>query len=488
MIQIAREAETDPHAIHEAPVTTPVRRLDQTLAARQPELPVEPPASDVTAFRLLVTEPLDGAANMALDEALLLTRLRAPGAADDPLLRLGPAHGLARLRSAPRRPHRRRGRLAPGARPRAPAHRRQRDPPRRARPRADLQRGRRRRGLRRRGRPAGHLPVDRRRARAPGFAASARPSTWCRCSRRIRRACPRSASRAPARYELEVDGRKLVGSAQRRQGGGFLQHGSVMLGADAERLRRVFPGGGDPLAGMTTLEAVLGRRPSFDETVEALAEGFREAHGDRPPAGRPHRGGAGAGRLARRDQVRDRRLDPTRAGVRPPIMGPPARRPLARRRAWAPDGGGARVSRTRRGWAWARSCSTATACCWCGAARRRRRASGAFPAGSSSSASASRTRCVREVEEESGLRVRVVGLCGVIDRVVPDPDEDAVRYHYVIVDYVATVESGTPPGRQRCRRGVLGAGRRPRAASTPPMASPPWCRPGGEAQPGGSIR
>ena len=38
MIQIAREAETNPHLIHEAPVTTPVRRLDQTLAARQPVL------------------------------------------------------------------------------------------------------------------------------------------------------------------------------------------------------------------------------------------------------------------------------------------------------------------------------------------------------------------------------------------------------------------------------------------------------------------
>jgi glycine dehydrogenase subunit 2 len=38
MIQIAREAETDPHAIHAAPVTTPVGRLDQTRAARQPDL------------------------------------------------------------------------------------------------------------------------------------------------------------------------------------------------------------------------------------------------------------------------------------------------------------------------------------------------------------------------------------------------------------------------------------------------------------------
>ena len=30
---------------------------------------------------------------------------------------------------------------------------------------------------------------------------------------------------------------------------------------------------------MTTLEAVLGRRPGFDETMTALAEGFREVHG-----------------------------------------------------------------------------------------------------------------------------------------------------------------------------------------------------------------
>jgi lipoate-protein ligase A len=52
-----------------------------------------------------------------------------------------------------------------------------------------------------------------------------------------------------------------------------------MLGAAAERLRRVFPGQADPLGGMTTLEAVLGRRPSFDETADALARGFEDAHG-----------------------------------------------------------------------------------------------------------------------------------------------------------------------------------------------------------------
>jgi len=38
MIQIAREAERAPDLVHEAPVTTPVRRLDQTKAAREPDL------------------------------------------------------------------------------------------------------------------------------------------------------------------------------------------------------------------------------------------------------------------------------------------------------------------------------------------------------------------------------------------------------------------------------------------------------------------
>jgi len=43
MIQIAREAEATPEVLHDAPVTTPVRRLDQTRAARQPNLRWSPP-------------------------------------------------------------------------------------------------------------------------------------------------------------------------------------------------------------------------------------------------------------------------------------------------------------------------------------------------------------------------------------------------------------------------------------------------------------
>ncbi len=38
MIQIARDAEANPGLIHDAPMTTPVRRLDQTKAVRKPNL------------------------------------------------------------------------------------------------------------------------------------------------------------------------------------------------------------------------------------------------------------------------------------------------------------------------------------------------------------------------------------------------------------------------------------------------------------------
>ena len=55
---------------------------------------------------------------------------------------------------------------------------------------------------------------------------------------------------------------------------------------------------------------------------------------------------------------------------------------------------------------------------------------------------------VREVQEECGLHVRLLGLCGVIDRIVtdepPDPASPApVRYHYIIIDYVATAAGGS---------------------------------------------
>ena len=54
----------------------------------------------------------------------------------------------------------------------------------------------------------------------------------------------------------------------------------------------------------------------------------------------------------------------------------------------------------------------------------------------------------REVMEECGVDVRLLGLCGVIDRVRLAPGNGSepprVHYHYVIIDYVAAIESGVP--------------------------------------------
>ena len=48
----------------------------------------------------------------------------------------------------------------------------------------------------------------------------------------------------------------------------------------------------------------------------------------------------------------------------------------------------------------------------------------------------------RELAEECGLKIRVAGLAGVLDRVVKDAD-GRIRYHWVLVDYLAYPESET---------------------------------------------
>lgn len=47
----------------------------------------------------------------------------------------------------------------------------------------------------------------------------------------------------------------------------------------------------------------------------------------------------------------------------------------------------------------------------------------------------------REVAEECALTIRIAGVAGVVDRVVRDA-AGRVRYHYVLVDYLAYPESG----------------------------------------------
>jgi len=48
----------------------------------------------------------------------------------------------------------------------------------------------------------------------------------------------------------------------------------------------------------------------------------------------------------------------------------------------------------------------------------------------------------REVNEETALRIRVLGVADVVDLIERDPDGGRVRYHYTLVDLVACWVSG----------------------------------------------
>jgi lipoate-protein ligase A len=80
-----------------------------------------------------------------------------------------------------------------------------------------------------------------------------------------------------ARDEIEVGGKKIVGSAQKRIGSHFLQHGSIPLEADEDLLRNVsLLKGKDDQVLMTSLSEALGRVVTFDWAVDHLAAGISE--------------------------------------------------------------------------------------------------------------------------------------------------------------------------------------------------------------------
>ncbi len=85
----------------------------------------------------------------------------------------------------------------------------------------------------------------------------------------------------PARDEIEVAGRKIVGSAQKRVGERFLQHGSIPLKEDNERLRHVslLEGKGGEHIRMLSLSQALGKPVDFRWAVEQMATGMAEYFG-----------------------------------------------------------------------------------------------------------------------------------------------------------------------------------------------------------------
>ena len=75
--------------------------------------------------------------------------------------------------------------------------------------------------------------------------------------------------------ELVAEGRKLVGSAQWREGRAVLQHGSILIEDDQYLLARLAPSSAP--ARVATLSDVLGRRPSFVEIAGVLHAALDDA-------------------------------------------------------------------------------------------------------------------------------------------------------------------------------------------------------------------
>ncbi|HEY6192623.1 MAG TPA: lipoate--protein ligase family protein [Bacteroidota bacterium] len=86
-----------------------------------------------------------------------------------------------------------------------------------------------------------------------------------------------------AKDEIQYEGRKLAGSAQRRYGRVVLQHGSLLLGPQHRRIvEYLAPAVGhaarliaDDLANRTIdVESILGREVPFEECARAMKQGF----------------------------------------------------------------------------------------------------------------------------------------------------------------------------------------------------------------------
>lgn len=90
----------------------------------------------------------------------------------------------------------------------------------------------------------------------------------------------------PSHYEITVDGRKLIGSAQVRRKHGLLQHGTLPLTGDISCICDVlaYPDDADRTAAKAavraraiTLSESLGREIGWQTAAEAVAQGFAAA-------------------------------------------------------------------------------------------------------------------------------------------------------------------------------------------------------------------
>lgn len=87
----------------------------------------------------------------------------------------------------------------------------------------------------------------------------------------------------PSTYEITVDGKKLIGSAQARKKEGVLQHGSLPLTGNLARICEALVFENEAtrvaaskrlLARAATVESALGRAPSWESTAQAFIHAF----------------------------------------------------------------------------------------------------------------------------------------------------------------------------------------------------------------------
>lgn len=92
----------------------------------------------------------------------------------------------------------------------------------------------------------------------------------------------------PSAYEITINGRKLIGSAQARKKEGVLQHGSLPLIGDLTRICQALAFADETareqaaarlLSRATTVESVLGRAVSWETAAQAFVHGFESELG-----------------------------------------------------------------------------------------------------------------------------------------------------------------------------------------------------------------
>jgi lipoate-protein ligase A len=92
----------------------------------------------------------------------------------------------------------------------------------------------------------------------------------------------------PSEYEITAAGKKIIGSAQARKKTGILQHGSLPLGGDLTRITEGLhyksphhqeQAAVTLLEKAATVESILGYQVSWRQAADAFISGFEKAHG-----------------------------------------------------------------------------------------------------------------------------------------------------------------------------------------------------------------